>query len=171
MEKHVADLLMRKFGACPRCMRTALLLALGSWLMTFLAYSQVPRLALALVALSCLLSANWATHVVVYAIKVVRGKLVCDDDLRAKHLERRALVRAAAGVIGALSISWPVARFAKANVADCPDDGYKSSRTGYGACGAECRTARGDRQPCGRGYRPVFRTDGGCNCCRFSECS
>jgi len=57
------------------------------------------------------------------------------------------------------------------NIPACPDDNYKNSLTGYGACGQFCKSAQRGKFDCSRGSRPVYRNNGDCNCCPFSECS
>ena len=52
----------------------------------------------------------------------------------------------------------------------CPDNGYASSRSGFGSCGQFCRTTRGEQFNCPSSTRPVYLRNGGCTCCPFPEC-
>lgn len=52
----------------------------------------------------------------------------------------------------------------------CPDNGYASQRTGYGACGQFCQTTRNGQFSCPTSTRPIYLKNGDCTCCPFQEC-
>jgi len=165
--------LWQHLGHCRYCMRQAFQATLAAGLGLIISYA----LGWSLWPASLLLAGSfglWALHVIVYSLKVVKWtrEEVQPFDPAVIHSRRSAMKtfsRAVASA-GALTILPLLSTSAHAR-SDCPDDGYRSRRNGFGSCGQFCRKSNGETFPCSKGARPIFLTNGDCTCCRFSECT
>ena len=174
MAQKLAQYVWNNLGHCMKCMRVSFWIAAVGWLIYFVAASinlMLPWTFIVVLGPTAL----WFAHITVFSIKTTKRKLACGIGVHeAIHGSRRALISYFGQIAGAAALitALPAAgQILKVDYTACPDDGYAHSRRGFGSCGQFCSESDGARFPCQRGTRPVFRNDGSCTCCSFSECS
>ncbi len=175
MVSNLGKAIWSRLGHCWTCMRASFRSALLAWILAAAAIQiGAAVLTWATVGLASGLSALWLAHLAAYSIKFGIRSLRCPSISDADRTIQRRLVvgKVLKASAFATLVSTLPAVAQRINIPTaCGDDNYKNSRTGYGACGQFCNSAQRGKFDCPRGTRPVYRTNGDCNCCTFSECS
>jgi len=175
MASNLGRNLWSRLGHCGACMRTSFRVALLAWILVpAIAHSPFEALTWVAVAFASVTSAVWLAHLVAFSVKAGLRSLQCPAVASADRpmLRRSFAENSLKAIVTATLISTlPAVAQMRINIPACPDDNYKNSRTGYGACGQFCNSAQRGKFDCPRGSRPVYRNNGDCNCCPFSECS
>jgi hypothetical protein len=86
----VKNIVLSRFGRCPRCMSTSLAAAVAAWALFIAARATAPfAISMIVEAAAILLSALWVTHIAVFAWKaVVFAPAKTEDDERASRIAR-----------------------------------------------------------------------------------
>ena len=166
MYTQISRFVWSHLGVCGRCMRTSFRVALIACVVAFALSILFKRYAWVLLVMAIIPTVVWIAHLVVFSIKhtMRRAEAASLEMQESKRWFVLNVVRAM-GVM-AVGTALPLAAYPA-----CPDNGYASTRTGYGACGQFCRDTQNNKFDCPKDTRPIYLQDGGCTCCPFPECT